>query len=651
MQAITSGEDGVVMVWDLNKLSPDSGPGKPRKKKVRKRPSALTAQISPYKAGDRKFRPIYILYVNLIDSKVQHKLTTLSMKITPLKYELDIPLAEAEDKEPMPDEKESGEDERPSSEKQSGKKHNEQDEEMFSLGKELEAEDRNSIRFREIYRPVLNPTSEEPMKELQTSTDAGHVMTIGWEGFDFHKGEEITTEIAQLQNMSSAVHDGPITCCVRSPFLKDVMLTVGGKVFALWAEELKGIPIFWRSKEVRVTCGSWSPYRPCVFHIGRSDGSLEVWDLIIRSDAPIFEQSLSGQVLTTMNEHSLPVYGDRNILGVADYNNSFRLLFFPEEHIKPRNNELETLIFFVENEINIRNKYYAWNESFLKMNAEELKRIQELEEAREKERRDAELAAEQEAQLRAKLEEEETKRLGKTKNALESISDRYFKKLREEREKQMQRVLMEKKRLDKTELMAKQAPILMMKQMEKEKRKKQKEKVRQQQKIFDKTVAMLFPEVVEKPKEGPLRIVAFEEEIMAQQMELISGFEEMMVSQLKIIKDNPFNKRLKWEKLFSEGRERRIILDFPLYLRQKRLSRYYHRNEPRFGFTLGQTQRLGDEDSKMKHRVEFSYLPGSESQGDIEFEGEAEEEGDLFVTEEDETGPLGDESKINTEDS
>ena len=608
MQLISCGEDGVLRVWDLNVIPNETDDGRPKRRKVRKRPSALTAQISIYKVFDRKFQPIYMLYPKLPTGKVSTKLTALSVHTHKISYQLSsshilLPVDKWEDNKKIDPRKVSAEENSISSESLSihdleGVTKSEQNEmknsdlnkiarvesevstQEFGLKKGMfsdpsfkDGSTRSDVTHRRIFNPVLQIPKEEPRKVVELVNDEGDFLTLRWEGFDFHKGEEITTEEGATLSFCESVHDGPVTTCTRSPFIDNLVLTVGGKVIALWVEELKNHPLFLKFTEVAVTCGSWSPYRPCVFHIGRADGSIEVWDLARSSDSPVFVQSISGKVLTSIADHTLPLLDSKSLLGVGDYNKSFRLLYFPKELQVPLVNELRTLEDLIFREVYIRKTYYVWNESFLKTNAEELEKMKIKEQEAERIRKEAELEAEQEALHRAKLEEEEAKKLAKGRHG-NSLSDRLLERIKNEREKQMQRVLMEKKHLNKSDLIAKQQPIIMMKKMEKGKRRKQREKIKQQQKIFDKTVVMLFPEVIEKKDEGLSRIDEFETELMSHQSELMDQYDSLLPIQMKIVRDNQFNKRLKWEKVFEEGMARRNVLDFPLYLRHKRMDRF-----------------------------------------------------------------------------
>ena len=67
------------------------------------------------------------------------------------------------------------------------------------------------------------------------------------------------------------VHSGAVSCVERSPFFREVLLTVGGWTFALWKEGNDSDALIKScSSSIRLTGGAWSPTRPgaCVAAIG-----------------------------------------------------------------------------------------------------------------------------------------------------------------------------------------------------------------------------------------------------------------------------------------------------------------------------------------------------------------------------------------------
>jgi hypothetical protein len=66
-----------------------------------------------------------------------------------------------------------------------------------------------------------------------------------------------------------------------SPFFDDIILTIHDFNFSIWKENID-IPLFSSLivKGAMITCGAFSPFRPGVVIIGRTDGKLDIWDFI-----------------------------------------------------------------------------------------------------------------------------------------------------------------------------------------------------------------------------------------------------------------------------------------------------------------------------------------------------------------------------------
>eukprot|EP00003_Mantamonas_plastica_P023996 TRINITY_DN440_c1_g1_i1.p1 TRINITY_DN440_c1_g1~~TRINITY_DN440_c1_g1_i1.p1 ORF type:complete len:633 (-),score=221.70 TRINITY_DN440_c1_g1_i1:15-1913(-) len=107
------------------------------------------------------------------------------------------------------------------------------------------------------------------------------------------------------------IHTGPTVVLAQSPFFDDIFLTGGEWNFGVWKwgvfEELLRSP----NGTSRVTSATWSPSRPGVFFIGRSDGGVEMWDLLDRSHEPSIRQSLFPSAVTSMQFQKVPVHHRR----------------------------------------------------------------------------------------------------------------------------------------------------------------------------------------------------------------------------------------------------------------------------------------------------------------------------------------------------
>ena len=132
------------------------------------------------------------------------------------------------------------------------------------------------------------------LRRLFVGTSAGEVLCCTWDGRDLAV-DEAEPEVCRIRARCCA-HDGAVRTMAKSPHLDDVFLTVGGRSFALWKEDLTEVPVF-RSSSTgqRYGEGCWSG-RSGVFVLTRLDGCFEVWDLKRRAHEPVLLQTLSGKV-------------------------------------------------------------------------------------------------------------------------------------------------------------------------------------------------------------------------------------------------------------------------------------------------------------------------------------------------------------------
>jgi len=66
-----------------------------------------------------------------------------------------------------------------------------------------------------------------------------------------------------------------------SVFYDDIILTLHDFHFCVWKHGIN-IPVFESMiiKSAHITCGGFSPFRPAIIVVGKTDGNLDVWDLL-----------------------------------------------------------------------------------------------------------------------------------------------------------------------------------------------------------------------------------------------------------------------------------------------------------------------------------------------------------------------------------
>jgi len=148
-------------------------------------------------------------------------------------------------------------------------------------------------------------------------------------------------------------HYGPICDIKRSPFFPTIILSVGGKSFRIWKEGVSEGPLLISPlSTVNLTSGEWSPTRPGVFFIGKRDGTIEIWDLIDRSNAAISCQNISSTGVTFLNIHQYKnkSRSNRQFLASGDDEGTLHVIEIPKNLNKIKRNEKSLMKNFFERE-------------------------------------------------------------------------------------------------------------------------------------------------------------------------------------------------------------------------------------------------------------------------------------------------------------
>ncbi|KFO72769.1 WD repeat-containing protein 63, partial [Cuculus canorus] len=143
---------------------------------------------------------------------------------------------------------------------------------------------------------------------------------------------DLAKPVGKKHAQKYTIHNKSVHTLQRSPFFKDVILSIGGRNFAIWKEEVTNGPILQSSCSAgRYTAGQWSLTRPGVFFIGRDDGNIDIWDLLKKTYEPSKFQNISEAMLTFISlsiaspkQHFLAVSDNLGVLRVLEIGQTLR---------------------------------------------------------------------------------------------------------------------------------------------------------------------------------------------------------------------------------------------------------------------------------------------------------------------------------------
>ncbi|CAD1477493.1 unnamed protein product, partial [Heterotrigona itama] len=392
VEIATASEDGTIAFWNLKSneklVSPSETYEKeasPRKKGEAKRPEASTRRTSPFKALDRVLKPGFVL-------AVQHPNESRNVVITTI--DAHVPTFEKRRADVGP----------PSEDatvrryfENIVKKPSRATRAEIHVGTVEGNHTRQSRKFTKIGRACFGTGRRESLgkegkrkrkrenfsNEFNRNNRRGCTGDFGcatWNGYDFATDLAVNSETCRWRWFKSGTHDGPVTHSVRCRENSTWLATIGGKIFAIWKEDV-GAPLFRKKSDVGLTGVSWGSLRATTLILARSDGTVELWDFTVKTEEPCVVQSVSGRAITGAYTHELRAT-TRQCVGFCDFNGILRMFLAPAALLETDSAGTERMTNFMERQakrVTVK-EGREWLEKRLETNYEETERKQRREE-------------------------------------------------------------------------------------------------------------------------------------------------------------------------------------------------------------------------------------------------------------------------------
>ncbi|KAM3619936.1 uncharacterized protein V6R79_016014 [Siganus canaliculatus] len=208
-----------------------------------------------------------------------------------------------------------------------------------SVSSTAEEEEEATTKVVPDYSQLPLPSAETLKADVNTrlliGTEKGEILCTDWKQEKDESGRLHSTRPLHC----SGVHHSPVTVVQRSPFLRDLVLTVGGWSFSVWREGVEEVPVVLSpSSDQAYTAGCWSPSRPAVFFIGKEDGSIEVWNLL-KSTGVAFAvvSAVTTAKITCLKAWTISP--KQHLLAVGDAQGLVHVLEIPKAHYTPSRSE------------------------------------------------------------------------------------------------------------------------------------------------------------------------------------------------------------------------------------------------------------------------------------------------------------------------
>uniref|UniRef100_A0A8D8Z7X5 Dynein intermediate chain 3, ciliary n=1 Tax=Cacopsylla melanoneura TaxID=428564 RepID=A0A8D8Z7X5_9HEMI len=167
-------------------------------------------------------------------------------------------------------------------------------------------------------------------------------------------------------------HKGPVYSVARNPaFLKN-FLTIGDYCARVWSEDVKESAIMSTGNHNTVlTCGGWSATKYSVFYVTKTDGCLDVWDLLQNQRNPTLTVKVCDDRLNTLRCND-----NGEMVAVGSSNGSLYLIQFSDNLVTANKNDKMLLTSMFERETR-REKIIEAKQRELRLKARSMKNTDE----------------------------------------------------------------------------------------------------------------------------------------------------------------------------------------------------------------------------------------------------------------------------------
>lgn len=331
--------------------------------------------------------------------------------------------------------------------------------------------------------------------------------------------------------------------------MEDVILTIGGRIFAIWKDDYLDSPLLWRKRNCPYTSCCWSS-RAGIFLLARIDGELEIWELTRKTQEPIYLQFISTGPITGLSTRL-----SSKTIGICDRNGAFRIFAEPQESDEESLERIEWFEEFVWREVKRKRNFLLWQLDFLKTNPTALER-KKSRAADEVKRRH------QEAREKFQREQEELIRLEAEKKArmIKKPKAEIWKSRDHER---MKRILLKKKGFDPIKLENSRLPLVQQENERNLKLKKAQQKLTQREKYFKNLLSMELPCVSEKEQSGLRNTITMpsnSKDIEREAKNYKEEFYKIQNEALQKLHETSFVPKFDWNTAMREGRRRELLV-------------------------------------------------------------------------------------------
>mmetsp|Transcript_3748 Transcript_3748/g.9465 ORF Transcript_3748/g.9465 Transcript_3748/m.9465 type:complete len:857 (+) Transcript_3748:102-2672(+) len=183
--------------------------------------------------------------------------------------------------------------------------------------------------------------------KFYAATEEGELAMVELAHVPTGGADDVSAEIAGVK----FVHQWHLAAAVamkRSPFFRDIYLTVADWSCHVWKEGVAAPMFSSPYSSERLTAGCWSPTRAGVLFLAKADGAVDVWDLADRTHEPSTTFNVGSAAVTSL---SMFAQQSAQLLAAGDDQGTLHLMEIPRNLRRAPATEKAAMAAFFDREV------------------------------------------------------------------------------------------------------------------------------------------------------------------------------------------------------------------------------------------------------------------------------------------------------------
>lgn len=212
------------------------------------------------------------------------------------------------------------------------------------------------------YYDLLKTQNSCAILPFLVTTGTGQIVEIKNINYEFSMQNNVQTKLSKIEHITS-LHNGPISVCHLHPEIDNFILIIGGSVYSIYNTDI--LQTVYSKKapgNSKYLSGGWLQKYVSCFVLLRSDGAVEIWDLLQSTVKPL--RIYTGRTAKNLFGTLAPPHCRNDTIGISDIIGDLWVLNIPQIKTLNCKDDISSTKKLFENAVKRKDLLNKWMQRF-----------------------------------------------------------------------------------------------------------------------------------------------------------------------------------------------------------------------------------------------------------------------------------------------